>query len=303
MVFEHVRRGLGVLELQAPGRGVDERRLVPQRLQQPQDAVAVLGRAQQHRHDQALAQVLGEIGEHLVARGLHVGEQLLHQLVVVVGELLEHLEARLGLALLHARRHLDHLGLRLRAIDEGALERQVDEAGGDAVLPDRDLPQHQRLGARRLQRGQDVAHLRVEGIDLVEEQEAGNAAVLELLQDQLQRRHALGIGLAHHDGRIAAGERERAFMLELDGAGAVDEGEGVAEKADVGDVELDAHAVVAGFAVRRRPPCSCRRPCPVASRRRCGQGWLPEAWSCRRDKARPVRCSGSCGRPSHHFAP
>jgi hypothetical protein len=90
-----VPRGLGVLELQAPGRGVDERRLVPQRLQQAQDAVAVLGRAQQHRHDQALAQVLGEIGEHLVARGLHVGEQLLHQLVVVVGELLEHLEARL----------------------------------------------------------------------------------------------------------------------------------------------------------------------------------------------------------------
>ena len=36
-------------------------------------------------------------------------------------------------------------------------------------------------------------------------------------------------------------------MLEFDGAGAVDEGEGVAEEADVGDVELDAHAVVAGF--------------------------------------------------------
>ena len=84
-------------------------------------------------------------------------------------------------------------------------------------------------------------------VDLVEEQEAGNAAVLELLEDQLQRRHALGIGLAHHDGGIAAGERERAFVLEFDGAGAVDEGEVVAEEADVGDVELDAHAVVAGF--------------------------------------------------------
>ena len=88
---------------------------------------------------------------------------------------------------------------------------------------------------------------RVEAVDLVEEQEAGNAAILELLEDQLQRRHALGIGLAHHDGRVAAGERERALMLEFDRAGAVDEGEVVAEEGDVGDVELDAHAVVAGF--------------------------------------------------------
>ena len=75
----------------------------------------------------------------------------------------------------------------------------------------------------------------------------GNAAVLELLEDELQRRDALGIGLADDDGRIAAGERERAFVLEFDRAGAVDEGEVVAEEADVGDVELDAHAVVAGF--------------------------------------------------------
>ena len=87
-------------------------------------------------------------------------------------------------------------------------------------------------------------------VDLVEEQEVGNAAVLELLEDQLQRRHALGIGLAHHDGGIAGRERERAFVLEFDRAGAIDEGEVVAEECDVGDVELDAHAVVAGFGAR-----------------------------------------------------
>ena len=156
--LEHVAGRLGVLELEPSRRAIDERRLVTQRLQQPQDAVAVLGRAQQHRHDQAVLQLLGEVGEHLVARRLHVGEQLLHQLVVVVGQLLEHLEARLGLALLDGRGHLDDLGLGLRAIDEGALERQIDEAGGDAVLPDRDLPEHQRLGAGRLQDRQDVAH-------------------------------------------------------------------------------------------------------------------------------------------------
>ncbi len=246
--LEHVRGRLGVLELEAAGRRVDERCLVTQRLQQTQDAVAVLGRAQQNRHDQALAQVLDEVGEHLVARRLHVGEQLLHQLVVVVGQLLQHLEARLRLALLDARRHLDHLRLRLGAVDEGALQRQIDEAGGDAVLPDRDLPQHQRPRACRLQRGENVAHLRVEGIDLVEEEKARDAAVLELLEDQLQGGHALGIWLAHHHGRVAARQRQRALVLELDGAGTVDEGEGVAEEADVGDVELHAHAVIAGLA-------------------------------------------------------
>ena len=40
---------------------------------------------------------------------------------------------------------------------------------------------------------------------------------------------------------------KRALMLEFDRAGTIDEGEGVAEEADVGDVDLDAHAVVAGF--------------------------------------------------------
>ena len=66
----------------------------------------------------------------------------------------------------------------------------------------------------------------------------GDAAVFELLQDDLQRRDALGIGLADDDGRIAGRQRERAFVLEFDGAGAVDEGEVIAEERHVGDVEL-----------------------------------------------------------------
>ena len=86
-----------------------------------------------------------------------------------------------------------------------------------------------------------------EEIDLVEEQEAGNAAVLQLLHDQLQRRHALGVGLAHDDGGVAGGQRQRTFVLEFDRAGRVDEGEAVAEEGGVGNVELDAHAVVARF--------------------------------------------------------
>ena len=228
--LEHVGRRLRVLELQA-ARGVgDDRRLVAQRLQEPEDAVAVLRRAEQHRADEPLAQVVGQIVENLVARRRHIRQELLHQLIVVVGELLQHVEARLLLALQHARWKLDDLRRRLRAVDVGALGSEVDEAGGDAVLPDRDLAQHERLGARRLQHGDQLAQRNLGGVDLVQEEEMRNAAVLELLQDDLQRRDALGVGLAHDDGSVARGQRKRAFVLEFDGAGAVDEGEGVTEE-------------------------------------------------------------------------
>ena len=95
MVFSTCAADLAFSSFRRLAVRVHERRLMAQRLQQPQDAVAVLGRAQQHRHDQAVLHLLDEIGEHLVARRLHVRQQLLHQLVVVVGELLQHMEARL----------------------------------------------------------------------------------------------------------------------------------------------------------------------------------------------------------------
>src|SRR5690606_25262638 len=115
------------------------------------------------------------------------------------------------------------------AIDESALEREIDKTGGDAVLPDRDLAQHERLGARRLQQREDVAYSRIEGVDLVEEQHVRDAAVLELLENDLQRRHALGVGLANDHGRIAGRQRGRALVLKLDRSGAVDERELVAQ--------------------------------------------------------------------------
>ena len=74
------------------------RRFVAQRLQQPQHAVGAGGDADQHRADQAFAQFPGEIVEHLVARRRDILEQLLHQLVVVIGERLQHREARFLLA-------------------------------------------------------------------------------------------------------------------------------------------------------------------------------------------------------------
>ena len=69
-----------------------------QRLQKPQHAVRAGGATEQHRADDTVAQLLGEIVEHLVARRLDVLEQLLHERIVVVGERLQHREARFLLA-------------------------------------------------------------------------------------------------------------------------------------------------------------------------------------------------------------
>ena len=75
----------------------DARRLVADRLEQPADPVAALGGTDQHRADQAGAHLDDEVGKHLFAFRLDVLEELLHQPVVVVGKLLEHGEAGLGL--------------------------------------------------------------------------------------------------------------------------------------------------------------------------------------------------------------
>ena len=235
------------IDFKALGCGSDKRGFVPQRLQQAQDAVAVLRRAHQHRTDDPVAQLLGKVVEHLVARRRHVLKQLLHQLVVIVGELLQHGEPRLLLAVGERLGNADHFARRMLAIDKSTLEREIDEAGDDVVLPDRHLAQHERLGRGRLQHGHDVADARLGLVDLVDEQEMGNAAILELLEDQLERRNLLFVWLAHHDGGVASRERVGGVGLKFDRARAIEEGVAVAEEIDGGHVELDAHAVMPGF--------------------------------------------------------
>ena len=106
----------------------DARRFVAQRLHQPQHAVGARRRAHQHRADQPFAQFAGEIVEHLVARRLDVFEQLLHQLVVVIGQGLQHGEAR-GLFQIGGVAFERHdFGRRVLLVDKGAFEGEIDEA-------------------------------------------------------------------------------------------------------------------------------------------------------------------------------
>ena len=70
--LENVGARRRAVDLKTLDCAADKRDFVPQRLQQPEDAVARFGRAHQHRADQPVAQLLGEIVEHLVARRRHV---------------------------------------------------------------------------------------------------------------------------------------------------------------------------------------------------------------------------------------
>ena len=212
--------------------------------------------AQQKRHDEPLAKFRREIVEHKVARRLDVGQKLLHQLVVIVREALQHGEARLARQFVHTSRELHDLARGVLAVDEGPLERQIDEARHDAVFPDRELAQYERRGRGGLQPFQHLAQAGVSLVDLVEEHETRHAQVLELLQDELQGRSFLLVGLRNDDRRVDGGE-DRARLVEIfDRPGAVDEGVAVAEEVDRGDVGLDAHAMGARLGVviaHRRP--------------------------------------------------
>ena len=205
-------------------------RFMPQRLHQPQHAVLAARRAEQHRADQAFAQFAGEIVEHRVARRLDVFEQLLHQRVVVIGELFQHREAGFLLAVEIAAFQRHDFGRLVLAIDEGAFQREIDEALDQLAVPDRNLPQHQRHARGRLQGRQRLADALVGAVDLVEKQKARNAEILELAQDDLQLRQLLLVRLADHDRGIDRRQRGAHVVRELDRAGTIDKGVAVAHE-------------------------------------------------------------------------
>ncbi len=225
----------------------DTGRLMAQRLQQPQHAVLAARAAEQHRTDQPFAQFAREIVEHGVARRLDVLEQLLHQRVVMIGELLQHREARFLLAVEIAAFELDDFGGLVLAIDEGALQREIDEALDQFAVPDRNLAQHQRDARGRLQRRQRLADALVGAVDLVEEQEARDFQLFQLAQDDLELRQLLLVGLADHDGRVDRGQRRAHVVGELHRTRTVDEGVAVAHEGGGGRRERDAHLVMAGL--------------------------------------------------------
>jgi hypothetical protein len=131
------------------------------------------------------------------------------------------------------------------AVNEGALEGEIDEADGDAVFPDRDLSEQQRGARGALQHFQRFAHAPRGAVDLVDEQEARDVRLLELAQHDLEGRDLALVGFAHDHRRVANRRHAAHLVQEFHRTGAIDEGHRFAEECRGGDVRLDAHAVAA----------------------------------------------------------
>src|SRR5690606_22462171 len=161
-------------------------RVVTQRLQQPAHAVAVGGRAEEYRRDQSIARFVDQVTKHGVAIGRHVGEELLHKLIVEIRELFEQMKTRLRLALGQILRNIDNLGWLALLVAIGPFKREIDETRDFVVLPDRNLTRDQRRVRNRLQRLEQIANAPACGIDLVDEERARNLKLFERLQERLR---------------------------------------------------------------------------------------------------------------------
>src|SRR6185312_16932111 len=151
---------------------------------------------------------------------------------------------RFFLAIEIFRIEIDHLGRRVLLVDIGALEREIDKAGNEIAVPDRDLPQQQRNARGRLQQLEGLAHALVGLVDLVEEQEARDVLLFKLAQDQLQLRHLLLVGFADHDRGVDRRQHAAHVVDEFDRARAIDEGVIVAHELGGGDRGFHAHLVM-----------------------------------------------------------
>jgi hypothetical protein len=121
---------------------------MPQRLQQAENAVCTARSPHQDRAHQTFAQFTGQIVEYLVARRLDVLQQLLHQLVVMIGKSFEHGKARGLFPVGGVAFERDDFRGGVFLVDKGAFEREIDKAADDFAGKCRDLPQHE-LSARR----------------------------------------------------------------------------------------------------------------------------------------------------------
>ena len=176
--------------------------------------------------------------------GLNVFEQLLHQLVVVVGQRLQHGEPRRLLAVERIAFERNDFRRRMLLVDEGAFEREIDEPGDDVAGKCRYLSQHQLAARGRLQHPEHVVDGGIDLVDLVKEQKARNLLVFELAQNELKLRHLLLVELAHHNRSVDRGQRRAHVVDEFNRARTINESIGVAHEIGAGDGDFDAHLVM-----------------------------------------------------------
>jgi len=133
-----------------------------------------------------LADLTREIAGDFLLWRLDLVEELLHQVIVEIGQLFEHMVARGALILCNLPLQRDHFRLIVRTIGVCALKHQIHEACDHPLLPDRKLARQQRTFTHALQRAEQRIKAAAGLIDLVDEQKGWNFRVAQALQIGLQ---------------------------------------------------------------------------------------------------------------------
>ncbi len=237
----------GFVDAEPAGGRVRAWCLVAQRFQETPDAPAVLGRAEQHRHTEIVARLAREVGEDGAGFGHLVHQELLEQGIVMVSQLFEQLGPGLGFPVGKLLGQRDCLGRLAGHVTIGPLKGDIDEAGDLLAVADRYLPCDQRRNAHRLERGQQVADLAMGLVDPVDENEVGDAKLVE----HPQRRGGEGrpgrIRIDDDDGKVGNGDAERRVARKADRAGRIDDRVTVAEIGEIVEIGFGGAAARPGF--------------------------------------------------------
>ena len=170
--LEHLDQGRATRIHADPRRGHARiRGFLEQRLEQPADPHVAFGDPHEHRHDLIGAERLLQMTQDVVGRRLLLLEQHLHQVVVEVGERLEHLGARRLLALAIFLGQVDPVRRRAVVVAVGLLGHQVDVADQLVAAPDRILVRDHRPVGQIAQALQEIAIANLRAVHLVDEHE------------------------------------------------------------------------------------------------------------------------------------
>ena len=160
----------------------------------------------------------------------------------MIGEQLKQLGSRLHFAVVDLAGDLDPLRRRAGPVRKRAFQRQIDEAGDLVAVADRDLARDQRRYAHRLERGQHVADAPAGLVDAVDEDQVGNAKLVEHPERGRGQRGAGRVGIDHDDREI--GDRNAACAVggKTDRSGTIEQGEMLAEIVEMHRVEFGRSA-------------------------------------------------------------
>ncbi len=264
------------------------------RLQQPPDATVILGRAQENRRNQPLAQVILQKRVDFLPLRLDILQQFLHQVIIEIRQLFQHGKAGGSLLLRHFRGQVDDAGRLPLLIDIGPLGREIDIAADDIVLENRHLAQHQRPLRHRLQRIEQLMDGTARLVHLVDKDKGRQLLLLQAFEQRRQRQNLRLIRFAHDHRCIHTLQGIFRFLEKFDRARTVEKIKIIAQIIDVTGIHLDAHlpfprlaGAVAAGRPRRDTSLAIRLPADMKNGlKKCG--FAARIGTHQRNAARPL---------------